>query len=111
MCDGNYIIFERLPLGTYQFTAAIEGDVEATNVVQLPESGRQPILRLQPREPELMITGVNQFGEPVNRGESLTHGEHGVVDYRIENGQVNAVLPAYGTYQYAVTVLATATVR
>lgn len=67
--DGNYVIFERLPLGTYQLTADTEGYEGATYVVQLTESGRQPILQLQPQEPKLTINVVNQFGEPVNRGE------------------------------------------
>lgn len=46
--DDIYARFRDLPLGTYYVTVVAEGYEEATNTIQLVESGRQPILHLVP---------------------------------------------------------------
>lgn len=102
--DGNYVVFENLPLGTYQLTAQADGYKNATNTVQLTDSGRQPILQMEDRTATIQFTVVNQYGEPVPETEiSIIGQEYGVVDiYTNENGKVTFGAPVHGEWHYSV---------
>lgn len=104
--DGNYVIFEDLPLGTYQLTANAEGYQNATNTVKLTKSGRQPILQM-PQAPSerggtVTLTLVDQDGDPITRGTvsvSLPDSKYSPVDlHPNESGQVSYEAPVDGNY-------------
>lgn len=103
--DGSYHNFQDLPLGTYQVTAEANGYETSTNVVELTESGRQPILEMSPVSSEFAVSVEDRFGDPVTNGQvTFTHANYDSWTIDLDDsGTASIVVPEHGTYGYSVS--------
>lgn len=103
--DGSYHNFQDLLLGTYQVTAEANGYETSTNVVELTESGRQPILEMSPVSSEFAVSVEDRFGDPVTNGQvTFTHANYDSWTIDLDDsGTAAIVVPEHGTYGYSVS--------